>query len=510
MNKNTDQTVMKQKIVPASSLHLLSPVSPRKSSSTSSESFSHEFTSESKIATISFQEVGGHRQAHEPTKRINPFNSTCDDSEPTSSSSFATDTGIEAIDTSLAELGLAEDHFLLNNVYFGLSSVEEHVTAIEKCKEMILKLPENSEERKKLVNTLVHLRHELQEIKDSSNNRNAYKDVLNHRLEKKKTSNTKLFCDCCSNAIWGMVQVWYQCKDCGYACHAKCLNSTRRTCVAARSSGSYNLKICPEAGLSKQSYCCTECKNSIAFGGLNAALLCDYNGLYYCSNCHWNDLAITPARVVQNWDHTPQKVCRQSYQFLSRMFVRPVLDLENVNPVLFNYVEDLKEVQKMREDILKMKPYFLACSSALELRILCKLQDRQHFVETSNMYSMKDLSDIFTGLLTPHLREIHGQFVQHIKSDCVGCQAKGFICEVCNDGKVLYPFDDMVSSCPNCLAVFHSDCFSISHALCPRCTRKLIKHRLRAEQGINKNDSDDNENDMDNVSNKPVSDDDVS
>ena len=31
------------------------------------------------------------------------------------------------------------------------------------------------------------------------------------------------------------------------------------------------------------------------------ARICDYTGLYYCSLCHWNDLAVTPARIVHNW-----------------------------------------------------------------------------------------------------------------------------------------------------------------------------------------------------------------
>lgn len=35
---------------------------------------------------------------------------------------------------------------------------------------------------------------------------------------------------------------------------------------------------------------------------------CDYTGQYYCSHCHWNDLAIIPARVVHNWDFEPRKV----------------------------------------------------------------------------------------------------------------------------------------------------------------------------------------------------------
>jgi hypothetical protein len=36
--------------------------------------------------------------------------------------------------------------------------------------------------------------------------------------------------------------------------------------------------------------------------------LCDYSGQYYCKQCHWNDLAVIPARVVHNWDFVARPV----------------------------------------------------------------------------------------------------------------------------------------------------------------------------------------------------------
>lgn len=36
--------------------------------------------------------------------------------------------------------------------------------------------------------------------------------------------------------------------------------------------------------------------------------MCDYNGLYYCPNCHWNSLMVIPARVLHNWDFESRKV----------------------------------------------------------------------------------------------------------------------------------------------------------------------------------------------------------
>ena len=34
---------------------------------------------------------------------------------------------------------------------------------------------------------------------------------------------------------------------------------------------------------------------------VHTARICDYTGLYYCTFCHWNEQAVTPARIVHNW-----------------------------------------------------------------------------------------------------------------------------------------------------------------------------------------------------------------
>ena len=50
--------------------------------------------------------------------------------------------------------------------------------------------------------------------------------------------------------------------------------------------------------------------------------------------------------------------------------------------------------------------------------LFLQLTDRQHFVENSDMYSVRDLLDTRTDELLPLLARIHSSFAQHIKTDC--------------------------------------------------------------------------------------------
>nr|XP_030705235.1 tubulin beta-4 chain isoform X2 [Globicephala melas] len=304
------------------------------------------------------------------------------------------------------------------------------------------------------------------EIEDEPNIR----VLLEHRFYKEKSKSVKQTCDKCHTVIWGLIQTWYTCTGCYYRCHSKCLNLISKPCVRSKVShqAEYELNICPEAGLDSQDYRCAECRAPISLRGVpSEARQCDYTGQYYCSHCHWNDLAVIPARVVHNWDFEPRKVSRGSMRYLALMVSRPVLRLREINPLLFNYVEELVEIRKLRQDILLMKPYFITCREAMAARLL-----------------LQDLLDARTGRLGCSLADTHTLFAKHIKLDCERCQAKGFVCELCREGDVLFPFDSHTSVCADCSAVFHRDCYYDNSTTCPRCARlTLRKQSLFQEPG---------------------------
>jgi len=389
------------------------------------------------------------------------------------------------VEVTNAELGLSEDHFSMPEGHFGLSTTEELEMAIENCKEMILDAPENTEKRKSLVKKLIQLRLKLQEIGEGPEEiPSDLKVSLGHHFVK-KDGRSHRYCEKCAGVIWGMLQSWFHCEDCGFCCHSRCLSQITRTCAKVKvdENPNYMLSICPEDGLSAQNYKCAECRTLLIYT-VNSIepRQCDYNGLYYCPSCHWNDQAVIPARVLLNWDFELRRVCRASKQFLKLVRTRAVLRVQDINPSLFSFVEDLNLVKKLREEILIMKQYFLVCKAAKESKLLLQLQDKQHFVDNCDMYSLQDLEDVHSGQLIEYLTAVHALFAKHIKEDCEVCHCKGYICEICRAVEVIFSFDSDAAVCPNCGTVFHSECFIKKDRQCPKCSRLQAKAHTSQEQ----------------------------
>ena len=52
-------------------------------------------------------------------------------------------------------------------------------------------------------------------------------------------------------------------------------------------------------------------------------------------------------------------------------------------------------------------------------------------------------------------------------------------------GELLFPFDEDAAECPDCLGVFHRQCFKQQAAAagCPRCIRKRRKKKKKGGEG---------------------------
>ncbi|GJQ73965.1 hypothetical protein Trydic_g11882 [Trypoxylus dichotomus] len=96
---------------------------------------------------------------------------------------------------------------------------------------------------------------------------------------------------------------------------------------------------------------------------------------------------------------------------------------------------------------------------------------REYMYEHIHLYSILDLLQIPDLSLAKSLEQVVTFGKKHVL-DCWLCSHKGFLCELCNSSKVIFPFDvENVYRCEACNAVFHNTCLNASKP-CPKCKRK--------------------------------------
>lgn len=393
---------------------------------------------------------------------------------------------------------IKEQWKLIINSDSTISNLEQ---AIATCKALVLDTEEASEERNWLVRHLIELRYELEQLKNAADDPNEYgpstKTVIGHHFSVRKKGrrlqnvNVRTYCDHCTRMIWSMVQTSYICNDCKYIAHAKCVNDIIRVCAhVVVSEKKYPISVvCPEIGLAAQKYKCAECQTMLISDGSEAMQswvlgsskkfenkcaeprICDYNGLYYCPICHWNDVSMIPARIIHNWDFIPRKVCRASLQEINLFFDKPIVKLEEANPKLFVFLQKLSSMKKLRKNLYLMKKYLLECRVAKEEKLMDNhLGTKQYLIQSSEYYSLRDLEQVESSELYEFLSKTFRTFYTHIRS-CTLCSAKAYICEICGDGEIIFPFDDGCVGCDRCKSIYHRVCMTRKNSICPKCER---------------------------------------
>lgn len=181
-------------------------------------------------------------------------------------------------------------------------------------------------------------------------------------------------------------------------------------------SGGYSryviLDICPERGLLKQDFQCADCSDPLT---LSTARLCDYDGLYYCFKCHWNDQEQMPARVVHNWDFSRYPVSRRSLQVISYIKKRPVLfNVIQLNTMLYGLVDELNLLKRLRLELSQMVQYIKLCRQPSKP----KLNINSYLVDENQCDSFAFGDLVETSSVHRALGDVHASLVSHITQDC--------------------------------------------------------------------------------------------
>ncbi|PIK58861.1 putative pleckstrin-likey domain-containing family M member 1-like [Apostichopus japonicus] len=144
-----------------------------------------------------------------------------------------------------------------------------------------------------------------------------------------------------------------------------------------------------EKGLAAQKFQCRgcSCELGIIFGKHK---VCNYDGYYYCSECHLDEQAVIPARILYNWDFRKHCVARHTKLFLNQVEDMALIDVGKYNPSLYGAISEMEQIL--------------------------------------------DLLQVQSGNLGPQLKKIIVFAARHVQQ-CALCSQKGFICEICENPK---------------------------------------------------------------------------
>ncbi|XP_054448891.1 pleckstrin homology domain-containing family M member 1 [Pteronotus mesoamericanus] len=232
----------------------------------------------------------------------------------------------------------------------------------------------------------------------------------------------------------------------------------------------YLVAIPTEKGLDSQGCFCAGCSRQIGFSFVRPKL-CAFSGLYYCDICHQDDASVIPARIIHNWDLTKRPICRQALKFLTQIRAHPLINLQLVNPSLYEHEERMHLIRQSREQLKLLGDYLGLCRSGALKELSKRLNHRNYLLESPHKYSVADLQQISEGTYEGFLKALIEFASQHVHH-CDLCTQRGFICQICHHHDIIFPFEfDTTVRCGECKTVFHQNCQAVVKG-CPRCARR--------------------------------------
>ncbi|NXX38526.1 RUBIC protein, partial [Tricholaema leucomelas] len=237
-----------------------------------------------------------------------------------------------------------------------------------------------------------------------------------------------------------------------------------------------------KVAVAKQNYRCAGCGIRTDPDYIKRLRYCEYLGKYFCQCCHENAQMVIPSRILRKWDFSKYCVSNFSKDLLSKIWSDPLFNVQDINPALYRKVKPLNQVWLLRIQLFHMKNMFKTCRLAKDLLDAFDAVPG-HLTEDLHLYSLSDLSATKKGDLVPRLAELLKAGSLHVEK-CMLCQAKGFICEFCqNESDIIFPFElNKCRTCEECKACYHKSCFRSSH--CPRCERLQARRELLAKQSM--------------------------
>lgn len=152
------------------------------------------------------------------------------------------------------------------------------------------------------------------------------------------------------------------------------------------------------------------------------------------------DLHEIPARVISNWDFRKYPVCQKAAAFLHEFRYQAFIDMKLLNPDIYQFVDEMSELQSLRIQLNFIRAYLFTCCASIIENLQKQLWSKEYLYEHIHRYTLADMENIPRGVLADQLRKVVAFGRNHILN-CTLCSQKGYICEICQSNRILYPFD---------------------------------------------------------------------
>jgi hypothetical protein len=152
-------------------------------------------------------------------------------------------------------------------------------------------------------------------------------------------------------------------------------------------------QIMTERGLDEQDYKCVQCGRPI---GLiyGKSRVCKLDGSNYCLDCHQDDKAIVPSRILHNWDFSRYSVSKANKRQLELTEHEPLLDLKTADPLLYELIPQVKECLQLRTQLFYLHAYLFTCQEQVALELRRMVWPNDHLFEHIHLYSTADLFQV--------------------------------------------------------------------------------------------------------------------
>ncbi|XP_030380718.1 run domain Beclin-1-interacting and cysteine-rich domain-containing protein [Scaptodrosophila lebanonensis] len=230
--------------------------------------------------------------------------------------------------------------------------------------------------------------------------------------------------------------------------------------------------------LTRQNYRCAGCGMRVSKQFVHHFRYCSYLGKYMCTGCHRQQISAIPAKILQAWDFRCYPVSVFAYRLIEQMYAFPLFHVPDLNAQLYGKHKALAIARRRRVQLQFIKEFIRACRFAVKEQSFFDAIP-PHITNEPDIWSMSDFVDVQNNSMTRSIEELIALSEQHVQN-CVLCTGRAFVCEYCDNAKLLYPWQRKVQRCLQCGACAHQSCWRARRESCQRCQRLNSRQQLEA------------------------------